>query len=171
MVDRERRTLLADAIHGLLGGFLSNYEFEEWLETHDFPVFRHPSAYQDAAIGPIVEWAWCLYGDQREYRLVGRNRLNRQYRRDVVRWILFLRSGLEYEWPECRFINPAFLSLSGCLFFLVTLGIGPRIIGRRQFAAWSASGDFSVWPFLRWCDYEVEHRAVCPFVGVPPVAM
>src|SRR5262249_7051323 len=140
MIDRERRNLLGDAIHELVGGFLSTDEFDHWLYTHDFWVFRHPSDYQDAAIGPIVENAWCLYGDECEYRFVGRNRLNQQRRRQVMRWILFLRTDLEYEWPVFRFINPMFLSLSNFLFSVVTLGIGPRIRGIRYFKEWSALG-------------------------------
>lgn len=31
MVNRERRTLLADQIHALIAGFTSNYEFDDWL--------------------------------------------------------------------------------------------------------------------------------------------
>jgi hypothetical protein len=53
-------------MHGLLAGYLTNDQFDDWLAAHDFDVFRNPGDYHDAVLGPIVERSWCLYNDTHE---------------------------------------------------------------------------------------------------------
>ncbi len=167
MVDRVLRDRLADAIHDLAAGFLTNDAFEDGLFEAGIPLATDPSRWPDPAIGPIGERAWCLYSDTHPYPLTGRHKLPPEGRRQVLRWVLFLRSDLEYEWPQFRLINPALVSLSGCLLSVLTLGILPRWRFAREFAEWQRSGEYSVWPFLRRSDFDEASRQHCPFAGLP----
>jgi hypothetical protein len=162
MVDQQLRDCLADAIHALVSGFITNDEFEDGLLAAGIPLTAAPSRWPDPAIGPIGEAAWCLYSDTHLYRLTGRHKLAPEHRREVLRWVLFLRSDLEYEWPSIRLINPALFSLSGCLLSLLTAGILPRGRFAREFAAWQRAGDHNVWPFIRRADYNLVYQAHCP---------
>jgi hypothetical protein len=167
MVDRVLRDRLADAIHELAAGFITNDEFEDGLLAAGIPLATDPSRWPDPAIGPIGEVAWCLYSDTHPYRLNGRHKLPPEGRRAALRWVLFLRSDLEYEWPPFRLINPALVSLSGCLLSLLTLGILPRRRFAREFASWQQAGEYGLWPFFRRSDYDAVHRQHCPLAGLP----
>ena len=163
MVDHEQRECLADAVHALAAGMITNDAFPELLRSGGIRFLDYPWRYRDAALGPIIEHAWCLYHEDYEYKLAGRHRLTAERRHEVLRWVLFLRSELEYEWPRFRFINPALASLDGCLLSLLTFGILPCLRQSREFKKWQQSGDFSVWPFVRRSDYDAVRREFCPF--------
>jgi hypothetical protein len=165
MIDRTRRDELADAIHLFLAGYSTNDDFDDWLTENELFVSTDPSRYADALIGPIVENAWCLYSDTRRYRLVGRDRPGAEERRNVLRWIMFLRSDLEYEWPPQRFVHPFhYQSGPGCLVLLLTLGLWTpgASEARVRFDAWTTEGDFAVWPYRRREDFEEALRRTCP---------
>lgn len=165
MVDRKHRDLLADAIHELIIGRISNDEFaSRVIGEYGMNPLKSPDRWQDAAIGPMVERAWCLYSDDNEYRLSGAYSLTREVRAEVLRWILFLRSDSEYEWPPIRFINPFFASasISGCLLSLLTLGMWGRAEAKRSFEEWIKSGEFSVWPFHSLSEFEQAYSEFCP---------
>jgi hypothetical protein len=147
MIHRDARDFLADSIHALVAGYVSNDQFEDAVINRLGPLRSYDS---DPAIWAVFDGAWNLYTDLYEYRLVGPNRLTARGRHEVLRWVLFLRSEQEYEWPWLR---------SGCLLSMLTLGIEPRI--RR--ARWRRAGDFDVWPFLRRSHYESVYRQHCPF--------
>jgi hypothetical protein len=85
----------------------------------------------------------------------------------VLRWVLFLRSGLEYEWPSFRLINPALVSLPRCLLSLLTFGVLSRRRFAREFTEWQRAGEYVVWPFFRRTGYDAVHRAHWPFTGMP----
>ncbi len=168
MVDRTLRDRLADAIQALIAGCITNYEFEEGLLKDGIPLLADPSRWPDPVIGPIREVAWLfLYDDTREYRLAGRDKLSLADRREVLRWVLFLRSELEYEWPRFRFTQLNHLSPSGCLLSLLTLGISSRRQHRQDFATWQQAGEYDVWPFFRRSDYDAVYRQHCPLAGLP----
>lgn len=167
MIDRKHRELLADAIHELIIGRISNDEFESRIiGKYGMNPLRSPDRWQDAAIGPVVERAWCLYSDDNEYRLSGAYSLTREVQAEVLRWILFLRSDSEYRWPPIRFINPALVSSSGCLLSLLTLGMWGRAEAKRSFEEWTKSGEFSVWPFLDQSEYKQVYSEFCPLSRV-----
>jgi hypothetical protein len=88
----------------------------------------------------------------------------------VLRWVLFLRADLEYEWPPLRFLNPVLLlPVSGCLLSLLTLGLWPRLArAQSEWQRWRASGQLEVWPFLRRTDYERVYRTFCPLAYHAP---
>lgn len=172
MIDRARRDQLADAIHGLLWGQYTNDEFDDWLFGSGFNPYAEPSEYEDRLVGPVVERVWCLYSSATlwPYRLTGPHRLPQSLRRDVLRWILFLRSDLAYEWPVMHIVNRDLLP-AGCLVSLFTLGLAsgsaslpPQV--ERQKQMFEAAGDVEVWPFIRTADFARCHREVCPIAAL-----
>jgi hypothetical protein len=164
MVDRKHRDLLADAIHELIIGHITTDQFDNRLAKYRMNPTASPDLWSDSAIGPLTERAWCLYDDRNEYRMVGANKLNRESRAEVLRWILFLRSDAEYRWPPFRFINPFFLPTSaiGCLLSLLTLGMWGRKESSRSFKEWMQAGEFAAWPFRDRLEYERAYSESCP---------
>jgi hypothetical protein len=128
----------------LATGRITNDEFEE-----DLPISR-----TDPAVDEIYHrGVWGLYSDLHEHRLI----LSRNERREIARFILFLKSDLDYEWPRRKL----WAELSWTLAGLLTLGLAGRLYWRRM-GAW---GDVQTWPFLRQDDLErVVHRP-CYLVG------
>ena len=137
MVDRDARDRFAELLRHLVAGQITNDDFAD----------RLPLSSGDSAVNQIF-WngAWMLYDDLREYRLAGRYRLPREARREVARWILFLKSDLTYEWPR----------LLGCFRFpwyllnFLSLGLLGLFVRRRLLS----SVNLDVWPFYRESDYE-----------------
>ena len=137
MVDRESRTQLAELIRHLVSGRLTNYEFEDRL-----PRSTDPAIWEVSLSG-----AWCLYSDLWQYRLIGKYRLPEEARHEAARWILFLKTDLEYEWPRLG----RFRSLLLLLGNILTIGLF-GIAYRKYFQRF---GDWDVWPFLRRSDYDL----------------
>ncbi len=136
MVDRKARDQLAELIRHLVAGQISNDEFEG----------RLPHS-KDAAIREIF-WngAWGLYDDLREHKLGGANRIENKHRRDIARWVLFLKSDYEYEWPPYP-PKPRLLNL---FLSILTFGVYNRLTAKR----WRHNGEAEVWPFISKSDYE-----------------
>jgi hypothetical protein len=136
MIDRDGRHAVAELLRHLVSGQVTNDQFED----------RLPWQSLDRGVRQVSEEAWCLYSDLWEHRLVGSERLGEEARRHVSRWILFLQSELEYEWPAWSFGARFLASLTR----LVTLGF----YGHRARRHYEGAGDISVWPFLRRTDYD-----------------
>ncbi|MGA2279711.1 MAG: hypothetical protein ABSG80_05350 [Verrucomicrobiota bacterium] len=136
MIDAPARTKFSELIRGLVAGRLTNDEFEDAIPRS-----------LDVAIHEVYfTGIWGLYSDLHEYRLTGKDAVPRQARPDIARCILFLKSGLPYEWP--RLGRLSFLLL--LVATLLTLGIANRIYLRW----FSRQGDIHVWPFIRRSDYD-----------------
>jgi len=143
MVDRESRTKLAELIRHLAAGQITNDEFENRLL---------PLGSADPAVWEVFSsGAWCLYSDLWEYRLP------KDARREVARWILFLKTDLEYEWPRLGRLRILFLLL-GNLVSLGLFGVAYRKYFRRF-------GEWHVWPFLRRSDYDLALKQPPYFTG------
>lgn len=112
MVDRVGRTSLALALRKLAAGRVSNYEFEDQLG-------REIVSSRDMGVKAIRWAAWMLYDDLHEHRLSGVHSLGRAGRRHIARWILFLKSDVEYEWPEL----PTWLQALLLLPNILTVGL------------------------------------------------
>ncbi len=132
MIDRTARDRTAELLRHFASGLITNDEFEDAL----------PLRSKDAAIYEI--WAlgaWYLYDDLKEHRLVDEYNISRDKKSIVARWILFLKTDLEYEWP----IRHGLQYLFWLPVHVFTLGIS-WWIRRLQFRQ---SGDEKVWPFLK----------------------
>ena len=71
----------------------------------------------------------------KEYKLKGKDALDLEGRSIVARWVLFLKSEQEYEWPSASF-KQAFIKT-------ITLGA----FGQSTLDKWNEYGDISNWPF------------------------
>ena len=136
MIDAHARTRFAGLVRQLVAGLITNDQFED----------RIPRSNDRAVHEVFFNGIWGLYSDLYEYRLVGKDAVPRAARHDLARHILFLKSGLEYEWPTCE----RWKLLVLLLFALPTLGLS-----NRWYQKWFAkAGDIKVWPFIRQSDFE-----------------
>jgi hypothetical protein len=129
VIDRTSRNELAELLRGLVAGQITSDEF------HD----RRPRS-RDTAVREVIEQAWLLGRDLHEQKGAGRKKLPRDVRSEVSRWILFLETDSEYEWPALS----TWARVLGFIPSVITFGLfwSPyRFWFKRQ-------GDFRVWPFL-----------------------
>jgi hypothetical protein len=128
MVERIARDQLIELLGELAAGRLTKDQF----------VARRPRS-KDRAVGEISSQAWLLFDDARGEGRAGAFQLPRDDRRDLDRWILFLQSGKEYEWPAL----PAWARILGFVPSVLTFGLF-----WRPYRFWfERQGDFRVWPF------------------------
>jgi hypothetical protein len=137
VIDREARNRLAEAISSLVSGQITNGEFEDHLRG-----WSHDSAINEVFRGG----PWMLYDDLHTYRLQGANKLTPELKTEAARWVLFLKTDLAYEWPVLS--RPARLLF--VLTNICTVGLAGFLYRRRL----KQVGDISVWPFVRYSDYE-----------------
>ncbi len=169
IVDVARRVELAEGTQEYLAGMLTNYEFERRLQATDLPMFRQPRPEDDSVLSPMMQrlWNFCyVHGDLDEYRLTNEYRLPMKIRREVLRWVLFLRSDHHYEWPQLQWgPDGIFVDIGHSLLSLLTLGYWrkrQRLIADREFQQFKFAGDYDVWPFIRRSDYEATLASFCP---------
>jgi hypothetical protein len=139
MVDPAARKALGLSLRRLFSARITNEQFEDELPS---TVWSSP----DAAVRAIRWAAWLLYDDLHEHRLDGAHALGPLGRRHVARWILFLKSDEEYEWPEIPWWLGALLLVPS----LLTFGLAGRALSRWR----DRAGDRDVWPFMRRSELE-----------------
>jgi len=93
-MDHDLRQTLSQDIRRLVTGRMTNDEFDE--------VYERCMQSQDLAVKQIAEFGYGLYSSDVlfPYRLTGRFAADRATRRAAARCVLFLRSGLQYQWPR-----------------------------------------------------------------------
>ena len=136
MIDSDARRQARELLRHLLSGQITSDEFED----------RFPRQSKDPGVSQVRWAAWHLYSDDREYRLVGKHRLTGMTRREISRWIVFLHTELEYEWP----IINVWLEVALAPLNMITFGFVGRLLQLRL----ARLGHFDVWPFIRRADYE-----------------
>jgi hypothetical protein len=102
MVDRESRRHAVRALRRFLDCETTNDEYES---EYPGPVLVMKRASKDLAIRAISEFSWYWFDDFSVHRLDGRHALTSEERSFGEQCVLFLQSGLEYEWKEFRFIG------------------------------------------------------------------
>ena len=134
MIDRPKRDRLAEALRHLLSGRIDNLAFDDL----DGP--RGVTDSDDLALLEVFYAVWPAYDDFRSHPL----RLTDGQRLDFKRFILFLHSDAEFEWPRQR---------RGIVDWFWR--VADDITGQR-FGWWPAKsdGDMAVWPFYRGEDYD-----------------
>ncbi len=142
MIDREARNRLAELTRHLVAGIITNDDFGD-----EAPYSREDPAIQEVFFyGP-----YCLYSDYFcSYRLTGRHALSQPVRREAARWVLFLKSNLEYEWPR----EPHWSFCLWVLANILTLNLAGFVLAPLRYKRFAQSGDIEVWPFLRRSDFE-----------------
>lgn len=139
MIDRASRDRLTNLLRDLQEGSVDGSEFRA-------SSFRS----SDLAVREIAEQAWLLFRDLPEPNVPGRKKVLRDLRAEVERWIHFLGSEREYEWPSLS----AAARLLGFIPSLLTFGLF-----WAPYRWWfKRRGDYRVWPFLDEVQFEETRR-------------
>jgi hypothetical protein len=138
MIDRHSRDILAEQFRHLLSGQITNDQFEDRLRQS-----------KDVGVKEVFFCgAWPLYDDLHEHKLIGKWAIKREHMPIAARYLLFLKTDLEYEWPR----RTGLAQLPGCIFSVLTFGaFGNLLNGIRNKRK---RGDTDVWPFFRKSDYD-----------------
>lgn len=138
MIDKKARDILAENFRHLICGQISNDEFEVRLIKS-----------KDAGMNEVFfNGAWPLYDDLHEHKLTGKWAIAEEGKPIAARYILFLKTDLEYEWPRKTGIKEVPWAFLG----LFTFGVSTFL--RNRIKAKGEKGDKSVWPFYRHSDFE-----------------
>ena len=130
MIDRASRDSMAEAARHYLAGFSTNFVFDDAL-------FVLKSG--DPAIKAIRKQLWLIYDDFQEHTHDAKWRLSEEQREIVVRTIMFLKSDIEYSWPQA----PDWYESLRSLIWLFTLSFGAKALDRR----FEYQDDDNTWPF------------------------
>jgi hypothetical protein len=140
MIDRERRDKFAELLRHFVAGRMSNYAFSDQI----LDLINRTA---DRGIKQVYwEGAWGLFDDLHEHYMKGKHDPNKEVKRIVARWITFLYSNYEYEWPFLKTtvltLVKALTSLLSRLFFLliiafvlifVCIAVLPNLLGGLVF--------------------------------------
>ena len=133
MIDREGRDRFALALRRYASGRIDSDALDEAGLDADW---------RDRGLNAVCQMAWNLYPDHAPIRAVGKERIPREGRRQIARWVIFLRSADEYLWPEYRFDGIYWWPLD-----LLTFGAYGRRVKRLD-AQFFEAGEFAAWPFI-----------------------
>lgn len=99
--------------------------------------------WRDRGAVAVKEAAWCLYDDNYQHKAEGRNAIDRETRREIARWVVFLHSDQASLWPEYKRAG-----LVDGPMNILTFGWWERHKNQR-WLQYQAAGDIAVWPFGR----------------------
>lgn len=133
MVDRKARDGYAELLRHFAAGRVLNWHYEDAADKY--------IKSSDRAIVKVFWAVWPAYCDIRKHFLTGKDQLNAKGRNVVARYVLFLYSDLEYEWPV----------QSRGRFWARVLTLGAWGLLKPLPAC---GGDKDVWPFFRRSDLE-----------------
>lgn len=152
MVDVQARQQAADLIEKFRDGTISNFEFQDSYPRYDR---------RDRALRAIETFLWMFYDDCREHTLVEpKHALTPAGRELFERCALFLRTQLEYQWPEDNFIG---IDGLGVVPRILTLGLSwllDRALRRRnerKLGRLQLDESNPIWPFFTMEEYSL-HR-------------
>jgi len=154
MIDRTARDRLSRNLKRLISGKISNDQFEN----------STPDAGGDPGIIALADMAWLLYSEMKEHRLVGRYSIEPSTRREVLRWIMFLDSDIEYRW---RRISLPGLSPARRVRPLPTRLFSFNTVSRERAAEFLAAGDHDAWPFISRSEYKLALKHPRWLAGAP----
>ena len=155
MIDALKRRQLSSQLRHLVTGRATNDQFDEWY-------YNDYEESQDRAVQAVSAFGYGLYSSDvlSPYRLRGIHAVDSRTRTTAARCVLFLRSSLEYEWPD-QPDSPAARLLQGMAFFLglpvgIVLGLIsiPLIFTRDTgFAIWLGAAGASVLILSAWLSW------------------
>ena len=135
MIDRNKRDAYAETLRHFVAGNTLNMDYEDSMDE----LLKCG----DLVIHQIYCEIWPLYCDIRKHRMRGGHRLDKDQRREISRFIMFLYSNREYEWP--------LPSLWRRIASLLTLGFFNVF-----FSEPACEGEGKVWPYFRAEDYRID---------------
>lgn len=125
MIDRTSRDKLAEALRQYASGRITNYAFD------DIDVDK-----RDLGAVEVKHAVWHLYDDLYEHKAVNNFYINKNARKEIARWIVFLQSDKEYIWPK--------MSVIDMLLSVLTFGFYGKLLQKQ----WGKMGDSDAWPFI-----------------------
>lgn len=128
MIDRSARELAAEQVRHFINGGTTNFEFE----------CSEPDT-EDEAVLAIYDTLWLFYDDLKEHKLVGEQAIPKNTKKIMARWLMFLYSGQEYEWPSISYPGVRPLQHG---FISKILG------GPEKEAKFMQHGNYDLWPFI-----------------------
>ena len=134
MIDFAARKEAAELARRFVAGQISNFEFE-----NNFPSSKDP------AMWAIEDTLWCFYNDSEEHQLKGKWSVPEETKELMLRWVMFLYSDIEYEWPKISYpgVRPIQYGMFGKLFNR-----------HKKQHAFLNSGDIEFWPFINKESFE-----------------
>ncbi|MCX5635581.1 MAG: hypothetical protein NTW55_07075 [Planctomycetota bacterium] len=168
MIDKVRREKLALHLRQYVSCRFNNQQLEDriandvsdgWLPEQ---YYRSKNTDCDSVIMPMLEHIWCLYDDTRFHRARKKYAIKGEVREQVARWILFLHSDLEYQWPLLRFTDYWFynnIKFSRWLRYINPFynRVKVRIDkAKQEWENFQKVGDFNYWPFINKDTFEAE---------------
>ncbi len=145
MIDRTSRNRTCKILKQLALGQISNYECEN--QFLDLPK-------NDPAVYALFRTVREISGD-REESLRDVFKRGSEMRKRLCRWIFFLKTDRDYQWPVER-EAPGIRDFYKSNWFDRILGLLSCKRADREFCS---RGDYSVWPFLREDDFKAARRA------------
>ncbi len=147
MVDEVARLCAADLVEMLRDGGISNFDFEE-----SWPLYDR----RDKAVIAVETMLWRYYDDGFEHKLTDEGHLlDSEGHKTFSRCAAFLRSNLEYEWPDDNFASVGGFGLPGRVLSLGLSILVERWLRRREvqkLSNLSVIGANATWPFLTFAD-------------------
>ncbi len=137
MIARDSRDRLAVALRHYVAGLISNDDVD-MIEVD----------WRDRGAVAVKQMSWGLYSDNKHHFANGEHAINKEGKRVVARWILFLYTDEEYLWPEYSFIQVKNWPMN-----ILTFGWWERSKA-RVWSEFLEGGDFAVWPFC--CSDQLE---------------
>lgn len=127
-IDRTARNKMAELLRHFMTGSITNFVFEDKIPPSKDPV-----------ISAIESSIWCFYDDLKEHKLDNEQVLPKEIKKLMSRWIMFLYSDEDYQWPSMSYpgIRPLKHSMFSKLF--------GRPAKEKKFMSY---GDYNVWPFI-----------------------
>ena len=121
MIDGISRDKLAETLRQYTSGRITN-------DTLDHLKINN----EDYGVQAIKEASWFLYDDLYEHKAIGKNRIEKENRHEVSKWIIFLQTDEEYLWPRPTILQK--------ISSILTLGF------YKSYAL--SNEEKEIWPFL-----------------------
>ncbi len=118
MVIPEARARLHKALGDLLAGRITNMEFDI--------VYSEMQSSEDRGVAEVARFGWGLYSDSMTYRLTEHYLIKPQMREIAERCLLFLKTELEYGWPDSP--SQLWQGMAWSLAFNALLPLGVALI-------------------------------------------
>ncbi len=147
-VDVTTRKFLADQLSALIHGEITNQEFDQGFDGEACWTLS-----EDDGVKEVATAAWFLYDDFKTTRFVGKQSLSATTLDDFDRAVCFLKTELEYVWPNfpgkplpaCLVAGDAVLSLIGAAIIYRGLQHDPIVRELLMLA-----GAVLTFPFCYW---------------------
>ncbi|MFQ5964961.1 MAG: hypothetical protein ACE5KZ_11850 [Candidatus Scalinduaceae bacterium] len=137
MIDRPSRNTMAENLRHYVSGRITNDDLAD-----------SNIRFEDRGVKAVYDMAWQLYDDLYQHKATGRHRIEGELRDYVARWVCFLHTDLEYQWPKYNFIQIKNLPLN-----ILTLGWWEKR-KQKKWDEFETHGDFKYWPFISHQDYQ-----------------